>query len=76
MNPKEVFGKFLLKQLGTQDLVKDFVKTYRVFDIDVGDVRTIDFFSKNNEVLLSMIALHEFGVARKLADIKNKIKQG
>lgn len=74
MNPKEVFSKFLLKHLGSKELVKDFVATYRVFDIDVGDIETIEYFSKNNEVLLSMLSLYEFGVARKLASIKNKIK--
>lgn len=74
MSPKEIMTSFLIKELGSKNLVKDFVETYRVFGINVGDIRTINYLAENNEVFLSMISLYQFGVARKLADIIKKIK--
>lgn len=71
---KEQMSKALLGELESPSLVKDFVKTYRDIDIDIGDEKTIMFLASNNEILLSMLSLYQFGITRKIADIKNKIK--
>ena len=65
----------LLRELESESLVKDFVKTYRVMGVDVGDQATIEYLGRNSELLMTMIGMYQFGVARKLSTVIKLIKE-
>ena len=74
MDKKKALENLLINEFKDVHHVKSFVKEWREFEVDVGDVRVIDKLLENNEVLLSMISLYNFGITKKILNIKTTTK--
>ena len=74
MDKKKALEAFLIQELKEAYHVKSFVKEWRELGIDVGDVRVIDKLLIQNELLVSMISLYNWGLINKVLELKQTLK--
>ena len=79
-NPQQSIQKFLLAPLPdglglTIEQAKTMVYEWKEFGVDMSNGNTIHKLVEHNEVLLTMATYSNFGMLRKILEVKNTLQE-
>lgn len=69
--------KFLIKELGSRELVKRFSSELKEIGIDLSKTKTQEFIMtpEGSPLLFTLVSYFTFGILHKIAEIKGKINE-